>query len=214
MQSSDKQPMKLYHIPGTCSLAVEAVLRIAGIPHETVNLALFEVSEAHRAVSPLGKVPALDTGDQALVEGAAINLWLSARHPETGLMPDLASDAGAQALRWLIFSYATVHPAWSRIFMPSRFVTDPAHEAGVRTKAEADLHTYFGLIAAEVRDGGFVAGPELTLADLYLGVCLHWEIHLERKLTAAFPALAAYLDRLTSDPRLAALYGAEFDAAA
>lgn len=206
--------MKLYHIPGTCSLAVEAMLHIAGIPHETVKLALLEENADHKAVSPLGKVPALDTGAQALVEGAAINLWLSARHPETGMMPDLGSPEGAEALRWLIFGYATIHPAWSRVFMPARYVADPAHADGVRAVAEADLHRYFGLVAEQVRDGGFVAGPVLTLADLYLGVCLHWEVHLERKLTDAYPELRAYLSRVKADPRLATLYGDELADAA
>ena len=206
--------MKLYHIPGTCSLAVEAMLQIANIPHDTVSLALFEENAEHRDASQLGKVPALDTGDQSLVEGAAINLWLSARHPESGMMPDLASDEGAQALRWLIFGYATIHPAWSRVFMPSRFINDPDQESAVKSIAEADLHKYFGLVADQVRDGGFVAGPELTLADLYLGVCLHWEVHLAEKLTEAYPELASYLSRVKADPRLATLYGDEFASAA
>lgn len=206
--------MKLYHIPGTCSLAVEAMLQIAGIPHETVKLALFEDNAAHKAASPLGKVPALDTGEHALVEGAAINLWLSARHPDTQMMPDLASHEGAQALRWLMFGYATIHPAWSRVFMPSRFVVDAAHEDGVRAMAEADLHKYFALVADQVRDGGFVAGPALTLADLYLGVCIHWEMHLKKKLTDAYPELASYLSRIKADPRLVSLYGDEFADAA
>ena len=206
--------MKLYHIPGTCSLAVEAMLQISGIPHETVSLALFEENADHKAASPLGKVPVLDTGDQALVEGAAINLWLCARHPEAGMMPDLATDEGAVALRWLIFGYATIHPAWSRVFMPSRFIDDPAREAAVKSIAEADLHKFFRLVADQVRDGGFVAGPSLTLADLYLGVCIHWEVHLDRKLTEAFPELADYLSRVKADPRLVTLYGDAFASAA
>ena len=98
--------------------------------------------------------------------------------------------------------------------MPSRFVSDPAHEEGARRIVEADLHKFFGLIADQVRGGDFVAGPRLTLADIYLGVCIHWEAHLERKLTVAYPELAKYIDRIKCDPRLAALYGQEFAAAA
>ena len=98
--------------------------------------------------------------------------------------------------------------------MPSRFIDDPDHEPAVKLIAEGDLHKYFSLIADQVREGGFVAGPDLTLADLYLGVCLHWEVHLDRKLTETFPELASYLSRVKADPRLAALYGDEFARAA
>lgn len=206
--------MKLYHIPGTCSLAVKAMLELAKVQHETVTLALFEKSEEHLASSPLGKVPALDTGETSLVEGAAINLWLAARHPETGMMPNLSTDTGAQALRWLMFCYATIHPAWSRVFMPSRFVADESHEAGARALAEADLLKYFALVADQVRNGGYIAGPQLTLADLYLGVCIHWQIHLSRKLTDVYPELATYLERVVSDRRIAEFYQSEFYAEA
>lgn len=206
--------MKLYHIPGTCSLAVKAMLEIAKVQHETVTLALFENSAEHLSVSPLGKVPALDIGHSSLVEGAAINLWLAARHPETGMMPNLSTEAGAQALRWLMFSYATIHPAWSRVFMPSRFVADESHEAGAKALAEADLHKYFALVAEQVKNGGYVAGSNLTLADLYLGVCIHWQIHLSRRLTDAYPELAAYLERVVNDPRIAEFYQSEFYAEA
>ena len=98
--------------------------------------------------------------------------------------------------------------------MPGRFVTDESHEAGVKALAEADLHKYFGLVADQVRSGGYVAGPELTLADLYLGVCIHWQINLSRTLTDAYPELASYLERVVNDPRIAEFYQSEFYAEA
>lgn len=42
--------MKLYHIPRTGSLAVEAMLQIADVPHETVSLELGQMDQVLRPI--------------------------------------------------------------------------------------------------------------------------------------------------------------------
>lgn len=202
--------MKLYHGKGSCSIAVRAALTLAGIDHQVIPVDYANPTDEFLAASPLGKVPALDTGTDALIEGAAINLWIAANNPGAALMPALDTAEGADALRWLLFAYATVHPAWHRAFFTARYVADPAHQEGVRQLAEDEVFRYFELVNAQLEKHAYVAGDQLTLADLYLGVTIHWEGALSKKLTDAMPALLAYRNRVAADPRLVALFHEEF----
>lgn len=67
-------------------------------------------AQPYRAVSPLGKVPALVDGDTALWESNAINWYIAERHPEAGLLPSTPSGR-ASVQRWLFFQVAHVSPA-------------------------------------------------------------------------------------------------------
>ena len=39
-----------------------------------------------------------------MFEGGVINLWLAAKFPEAGMIPDIASLEGREALKWLFFA--------------------------------------------------------------------------------------------------------------
>jgi glutathione S-transferase len=62
-------------------------------------------------VNPEGKVPVLVTDGWVLTEVAAILFYLARRFPKAELLPrnDLAAEA--QAISWMSFIAATVHPA-------------------------------------------------------------------------------------------------------
>ena len=142
--------MKFFHGKGSCSLAVRAALALTGKEFDTEFVDTSNPSADLLRVNPLMKVPALETEGEALLEGAAINLWLDAQHPEAKLMPPLDSLEGARALRWLLFGYATLHPAWHRAFYPARYVTEASAAEGARDIAEAEVFKYFGMIAEQL----------------------------------------------------------------
>ncbi len=202
-----------YHLPSSCSVAVKAALAATGEEHTQITVDLASKSEAFLAANPLGKVPALVVNGQALTEGGAINLWLSARHPDAGLMPDLASPEGAEALKWLFFAYASLHPVWVRIFYPERFGGDEG-KAMARKLAVKELLRLYALVAAQLEDSAFIAGDTLSLADLYLAATIHWEGQLEDALTARWPVLADHRDRVRTHPGIARGFAGEFGYAA
>ncbi len=203
------ETLDFYHLPSSCSVAVKAALAATGTPHRVIVVDPANKSEDFLAVNPLGKVPALVADGQALTEGGAINLWLAARHPEAGLMPDLASAEGAEALRWLFYVYATLHPIWVRMFYPQRFCGEGDTEAALQ-QAEADLFSTYEQIAARLSERDFVTGTRLSLADLYLAATIHWEGKVENRLTARWPQLAAHRDRVRVQPGVAAGFAGEF----
>ena len=204
-----REVLDFYHLPSSCSVAVKAALAATGTPHKVIAVDPAKKSKDFLAVNPLGKVPALVSQGQALTEGGAINLWLAARHPEAGLMPDLASAEGAEALRWLFYVYATLHPIWVRLFFPQRFCAEGDTEAALQL-AEADLFTTYEQIAARLASHDFVAGERLSLADLYLAATIHWESKVDGRLTTRWPQLAAHRDRVRAQPGVMAGFAGEF----
>lgn len=205
----------LYHGAGSCSLAVKAALSLTQQPFTThlVDLAAGEhLSSEYLAISPLGKVPALQLTnseqDEVLTEGAAILLYLAAQHPGANLMPSSNHPHFSTALKWLQVFYSTVHPHWARVFFPERYGHDTA---SIRASAEHELDLLYALIDTQLTHSAFIAGDALSLGDLYLMVSLHWEGALSIELTHKYPALAAYKQQMYQQPVIGLLYQSEFD---
>jgi glutathione S-transferase len=106
--------LTLYFSPGSSSMAAHIALHEVGVPFEAKPLS-FETKEqrdpAYVALNPEGKVPTLVIDGTPLTEVAAILFYLAKRYPEAGLLPkdDLAAEA--QAISWMSFIAATIHPA-------------------------------------------------------------------------------------------------------
>ncbi|MEY1554951.1 glutathione S-transferase family protein [Yoonia sp. R2331] len=198
-----------YHLPSSCSTAVKAALALTGEPHSIVPVDLSNKTDAFVAANPLGKVPALVFENTPLSEGGAINLWLSARNPDAGLMPALDTIEGANALKWLFFVYASIHPVWVRLFMPERFADESA-KPQVISKAMDEAMKLYSLVDAQLAKHDFVAGDQLTLADLYLAATTHWDDAIENAITKTFPSLAVHRDRVVALSRVRPVFSGEF----
>ncbi len=200
--------MKFFHLPASCSSAVHAALRITGETFEIETVDLKNKSEDFQRANPLGKVPALLDEDGPMFEGGAINLWLSAKHPRSGLMPELASSEGREALKWLFFCYGTIHPIWIRLFFPQRIAGQGDHDKVVDL-ARADLIRNYGIMAAALAGQDFLAGKTISLADLYVAATLHWEAKIDRDLTRTYPKIAGLKARVIENPHVAAAFAGE-----
>lgn len=200
--------MKFFHLPASCSSAVHAALKITGTPFEIENVDLANKSEAFQTANPLGKVPALLDDDGPMFEGGAINLWLAAKFPEAGLMPDLASREGREALKWLFFCYGTIHPIWVRLFFPQRMAGDGDHKI-VEQLASDDLQKNYGLLSEVLAKQPYLAGDSLSLADLYVAATLHWEAKIGGALTQTHPALAELKSRVMANPNVKSAFAGE-----
>jgi len=199
-----------YHAPGSCSLAVKAALAMSDLVHETkvVDVAQGEhFSEEFKRINPLSKVPAIVVDGQIITEGAAILQYIGEVAPKSNLLPPIGSMQRVQALKWMMFVYSNVHPHFARAFVPSRYGND---EADVKYKAEASLFDLFAIINEQLKDNKYLAGEQLSIADLYLGVAIHWQMILKNSLTEKYPNVANYLQRLLSLPVIGELYKTEF----
>src|SRR5262249_55045473 len=99
--------------PGSSSMAVHIALHEIGADFEARPMS-FKGRDMHKAsylkLNPEGKVPTLVIDGRPLTEVAAILFYLARRLPREELLPQ-DIEAEAQALSWMSFIAATLHPA-------------------------------------------------------------------------------------------------------
>mgnify|MGYP000555938299 CR=1 FL=1 len=88
--------MKLYnYFRSSASFRVRIALNLKGIATDyvAVDLRVEEhLKDAFKAVNPQQLVPALDTGEQVLVQSPAIIEWLEEKYPTPALLPQGADE--------------------------------------------------------------------------------------------------------------------------
>lgn len=103
----------LYFAPGSSSMAAHIALHEAGAPFEGRPLSFRRKENRtadYLALNAEGKVPTLLVDGRPLTEVAAILFYLARAFPEARLLPE-DSEAEAQAISWMSFAAATLHPA-------------------------------------------------------------------------------------------------------
>jgi glutathione S-transferase len=143
--------LTLYFAPGSSSMAPHIALHEIGAPFESRPLS-FHRKESHEptylAINPEGKVPTLVIDGRPLTEVAGIMLYLARRFPEAGLLPTDDIEAEAQAVSWMSFIAATVHPARRQGLEHSRSVFRIAEqrlsgrEWAIGRYSIADIHLF------------------------------------------------------------------------
>lgn len=106
--------LTLYFAPGTSSMAPHIALHEVGVPFEAKPISLARKENrtpAFLALNPEGKVPTLLVDGRPLTEVAGILFYLAKRFPAAKLLPAGDIEAEAQAISWMSFIAATVHPA-------------------------------------------------------------------------------------------------------
>jgi glutathione S-transferase len=120
-------------------------------------------------LNPNGLVPTLRDGDLVLWESHAIVRYLAGRYGPGKLWP-ADPVARAEVDRWTDWTATTFQPAWSDVFW--RFYRtapeqrDPAAIATAVEKSEA----CFAIMDAQLERTRFLAGDDLTYAELVAGI--------------------------------------------
>ena len=119
--------MKLYYSPGACSFVPHTLLELAGADFEPVMVKLHkgeQNGDVYRAINRRGQVPVLVDGEQVITQIVAIVGYLNDRFPGQHYLPadPLARARVMELLAWL---NNTVHPTFTHVFMPHKFVDDP-----------------------------------------------------------------------------------------
>jgi len=166
--------MKLYYLPGACSLADHIVLEWIGQPYEAHRVAREELgTPAYLRINPTGMVPALQEPDGwVLSENAAILNYLADKFPLAGLGGEGARGR-AEVNRWLAYINSDLHPLFKPVFRPERFIDDEASQEKLRTRAIERLRAYYERLDAQLQGRDWLTG-ERSFADPYLFVVLRW----------------------------------------
>jgi maleylpyruvate isomerase len=167
--------MKLYSFfrSGT-SHRLRIALNLKGIPtdYAAIDLRVDEQQkEAFKAINPQGLVPALDTGEQVLIQSPAIIEWLEEKHPTPALLP-AGADARARVRALAAMVGCDIHPINNRRILQTLRKQFGANEDAINAWCghwiSEGFDAYEALIAADKTRGRFSFGDTPTLADVYL----------------------------------------------
>jgi glutathione S-transferase len=174
--------LTLYQSPGSSSMAVHIALHEIGAPFESRFIKLNGTENRtpdYLTLNPEGKVPTLVVDGRPITEVAAILFYLARRFPAAALWPDGDLDAESQALSWMSFIAATIHPARRQGLERSRAV--------------------FEIAEARLGAGDWLL-PRYSVADIHL-FRLYWRfVGSAHPTPETFPKLSAHYDRMMARP--------------
>jgi len=198
--------MKLYYLPGACSLSPHIVALEAGIPLQLEkvdgNAKRTESGQDFWQVNPKGYVPALllDNGE-LLTEGTAIVQYLADLKPESGLAPANGTLPRYRLQESLGYINSELHKTYSPLF-------NPATPAEVRQERKDYLRKRYAPLDAVLAKQDWLLGDHFTAADAYLFTVTNWASHVDLDLSG-FPALLAFQKRVAERPKVQAAMIAE-----
>jgi glutathione S-transferase len=172
-----------YFAPGSSSMATHIALHEVGAAFEP-RLLSFRNNEQqrpdYRALNPEGKVPALVIDGRVLTEVAATLYYLAKTYPQAGLWPQGGIEAEAQAVSWMSFIAATVHPA--------------------RRAGEARWREVFQLCEKRLGKNEWTVGGHYSIADIHL-FRLFWRfVDALHPPASDYPGLMAHYERMMARP--------------
>ena len=175
--------LTLYFSPGSSAMATHIALHEIGVPFEAKLVSLAKGQQhapEYLAINPEGKVPTLLIDGWKLTEVAATLYYLAKRYPEAGLWPQGGLAAEAEAISWMSFTAATLHPArriglerWKEVFK----FADP-----------------------RLGSNEWAAGGHYSIADIHL-FRLYWRFKTTTSPAAGeYPSLDAHFARIMARP--------------
>jgi glutathione S-transferase len=186
----------LYFAPNTCALVSYITLTEANAPFEVRPLNFRKHQQRtpdFLKVNPKHKVPVLVVDGRPLTENVAINLWIARHFPAAKLFPGEPWQE-LQAISFMSWCAAGIHPFLSRINSPPRVCDLPNSEASVKKLAQEALHENFQ-IAEDALNGREFFFDHFTAADAHFFWCLRRGLQLDVDLSG-FPKCMAHAERM------------------
>lgn len=186
--------MKLYWCPKTRAVRAMWMVEELGVPCERVLIDIRDAAAkddpGFRAVSPMGKVPALEDGATRLWDSGAICGYLADQYPQAGLAPAIGHPDRGAYLQWLLFTNAVIEPAMAEKFSQSP-VSAVSHGWG-------SFDLMMATLRAGLARGPWILGERFSAADVLLGTSCSFMRQF--KILEDEPVLFAYADSCTARP--------------
>ncbi|MDJ1173914.1 glutathione S-transferase family protein [Roseofilum sp. BLCC_M114] len=180
MTENPTSELQLYGGPRTRSPLVQWYLEELNLPYQYISLNIQE--NEHRkpeylTINPMGKVPALVDEDFTIWESGAILLYLAEKY---GNLPD-DLEGRSQRVQWVLFANATLGPG---LFLPDR--------------RDREMPRLLAPLNQILSQQPFLLGSNLDVADVAVASYLYYAQMLAQLDYGDYPAIVAYLERITS----------------
>ncbi|MDF1670383.1 MAG: glutathione S-transferase family protein [Roseovarius sp.] len=191
----------LHHVAFSRSFRVLWLLEELGLEFDVKTYSIRDGSlrdPAFLAISPGGRVPALQIDGQMLFESGAIVQWLCEQHPEAGLIPDVGAPERAAFLEMLGFA-ETMASLIENLNLSHIFLRDPAQASPTVLKlTTARLGATLAGLESRLGAQEYLLSTGFSGADAMMGFNLFAAPYYVKM--DPFPQLQAYSARLAARP--------------
>lgn len=191
--------MKLYYLPGACSLASAISVSEAGVKCELVRVdrRTKKTADGHdfNTINPKGYVPTLklDDGD-VLTENVAVLQFIADLNPAAKLAPAAGTRERYHLMEWLSFINSEVHKNFTPLFRAD------AHE-DTKQYARKMLGLRLEYVQRALGEKSYLTGEQFTVADAYLFVVLSWGAKTNVDI-GQWPQIKRYVERIGKRPHV------------
>jgi len=191
----------LHHVAFSRSFRVLWLLEELGLEFDVKTYSIRDGSlrdPAFLAISPGGRVPALQIDGQMLFESGAIVQWLCERYPKAGLIPGVGAPERAAFLEMLGFA-ETMASLIENLNLSHIFLRDPAQASPTVLKlTTARLGATLAGLEARLGAQEYLLSTGFSGADAMMGFNLFAAPYYVKM--DPFPQLRAYGERLEARP--------------
>jgi glutathione S-transferase len=186
--------MKLYWSRNTRAFRIAWLLEESGLTYERITIDIRDENAkngpAFRAVSPLGKVPALEDGPARLSDSGAICIYVADQYPETHLGPPVGHPDRARFLQWVTYTNSVIEPSMAEKF--AKLEPRPS------SYGWGSFDLMLSTLQSELSKKEWILGERFSAADVLLGTSTSWLMQFG--LHSGDDAIAAYVARCKARP--------------
>ncbi|MND45568.1 Glutathione S-transferase GST-6.0 [compost metagenome] len=164
--------MKLFFYPYACSMVIHIALKETGQIFDTefVDLSTKITGSGldYLKINPKGAVPALGLENgKVLTEVTTILTYLADLVPEKNLIPKVGSFERYEMMSLLSFISMDIHKNFSAFFYNEKI------DSWIEVSKQK-LSRSFDFLESKLHANQYLNGSEISIADLYFFVMLHW----------------------------------------
>lgn len=191
--------LTVHHLEMSRSHRVLWLLEELGTPYTMVTYARDPLTRLAppelKAIHPLGKAPVVTDGDITVAESAAILEYLLDTYGQGRFRPAAGTAAFRRYTYWMHFAEGS-----AMLPLLLKLYTSFLGEAGapLQPRIDSEITNHFSFMNGAFGGSDNACGAEFTAADVQLSYVL--EGAAAAGALVAYPALAAYLERLRARP--------------
>lgn len=175
-----------------------------GIDFDYVNTMPRSQDEPFKSLSPLGKIPAYQDDIDGFSDSSVIAQHVDRAYEGPALLPE-DQKARNTALWWDKYADGKMTPViaghlFAEVVMAKYVFKRPMIQADVDKAINEELPALHAFLNERLSGGSWIAGEELSLADISVGGLFITLLHTGQTIPSNAPNVQAYVDRFMALP--------------